>query len=71
MQKRQNLTWSIARPREHGGGVHNALVSDHQVAVGEGQPPADLVDVDMGLDPVADLGRAGEVGLDARGREQR
>ena len=38
--------------------MHDALAAAHRVAVGEGQPPADLVHVDMRLDPVADLGTA-------------
>ena len=61
----------VAAPRKHGAGMHDALAVAHQVAVGEGQPPADLVHVDMRLDPVADLGAAGEVGGDAGGGQHR
>ena len=44
--------------------MHDALVSDREVAVGEGEPAADHVHVDMRLDPVADLRGAREVGLE-------
>src|ERR1700730_9093879 len=51
--------------------MHDALAVADEIAIGEGQPAADLVYVDMGLDPVADLGPALEVGGDAGGRQHR
>mgnify|MGYP002148361731 CR=1 FL=1 len=61
---------AIAGAREHRAGMYDAFLADHQVAIGEGQTAADLMHVDMRLDPVADAGRAGEVRLHARRGEQ-
>src|SRR5882757_2549894 len=42
--------------------MNDALAVAHDVAIGKGKPAADLVHVDMRLDPVANARGAGEVG---------
>src|SRR5256885_13563014 len=51
-----------AGAREHRARPHDPLAVDHEERIGEGEAAADLLHVDMRLDPVADFCGAGEIG---------
>ena len=53
--------------REHRTAAHDALAVHHQERVREGEPAADLLHLDMRLDPVADFGAADEIRREVRG----
>src|SRR5262245_59903182 len=61
----------VAAAGEHTAGVHDPLAVAQDVAVCARQPAADLVHVDMRLDPVADPGGAGKIDRYDGGGEQR
>ena len=50
-----------APARENSVGTHQTLAVDHEKCVGKGEPGADLLDVNVGFDPVAQLGRSDKI----------
>ncbi len=53
--------------REDRARAHDSLAIDHQKCICEGEPVAQLLHIHMRLDPIADLGRTGEIGGQVRG----
>src|SRR5436189_143197 len=56
-----------AGDEEHGARAGDAILAHREVAVGEGEPAAELVEIDVRLEPVAFLGGAGEIEAEIRG----